>query len=102
MPKREELLNFLKVMCAGRDRAIDSSSLARMLHISRSEVQRDINHLRRDGIPIGSCQQGYYYAITAGEVYTTIRRLQQMERGLQAVIGGMEGCLKKFTGGNIL
>ena len=42
----------------------------------------------------------YYYAITADEIYDTIRQLQQMESGLKAAISGLEGTLKGFTGSN--
>ena len=100
MSKREELLNFLKAACTGQDNAKDGVSLERALHISRSELQRNVNRLRRDGFPIGSCRQGYYYAVTAGEAYATIRQLQQMERGLQSAIRGLEDTLKEFTRGD--
>ena len=101
MSKREELLECRKVACAGKENAKDSGTLERALHISRSELQRTVNRLRRDGVPIGSCRRGYYYAVTAGEVYTTIRKLQQMERGLHAAVRGLEDTLKGFTGGNV-
>ena len=100
MSKREDLLDFLKATCAGQENAKDSGSLERALHISRSELQRHVNRLRRDGVPIGSCRQGYFYAVTAGEVYATIRQLQQMERGLRAAVAGLEETLKRFTGGD--
>lgn len=100
MSKREELLQYLKTVCEGKSHAKSGRALTQMLHIGKSELQRHVNRLRRDGEPIGSCQQGYFYAVTAGEVYTTIRQLEQMERGLQAAIGGLEGTLKEFTGGN--
>ena len=100
MSKRVDLLDFLKVACAGQENAKDSDSLERALHISRSELQRNVNRLRRDGVPIGSCRQGYFYAVTAGEVYDTICQLRQMERGLRAAVAGLEETLKKFTGGD--
>lgn len=100
MTKRERVLDFLKYACEGRENARDSRSLEKAAHISRSELQRCVNRMRREGVPIGSCQQGYYYAITADEIYDTIRQLQQMESGLKAAISGLVGALKGFTGSN--
>ena len=59
-------------------------------------LRKLVNRLRRQGVPIASDRQGYFYAATAGEVYTTIRQLQQMVNGLQKAIAGLEGSLEKF------
>ena len=49
--------------------------------------------MRREGIPIASDQTGYYYAQTAGEVYSTIRNLKKM-RSEKVVCRFLE-CSKK-------
>ena len=54
------------------------------------------NRLRRKGIPVGSDRGGYFYAVTAGEVYTTIRQLKAMSSGLEAAIHGLEQALERF------
>lgn len=36
-----------------------------------------VNHLRQEGHPIGSSQNGYFYAETASEVYVTIQNLEE-------------------------
>ena len=43
-------------------------------------------------------QTGYYYAQTAGEVYSTIRNLKKMRSGLDAAITGLEQSLHSFAG----
>ena len=35
-------------------------------------------------------RSGYFYAVTAGEVYSTIRQLKVMANGLDAAITGLE------------
>ena len=55
-----------------------------------------MNRLRREGVPIGSSADGYYYAVTAGEVYSTIRQLRAMANGLEAAIVGLENALNSF------
>ena len=94
--REERLLSYLKGACPGRKYRVSGSDLERALRISGTDLRKLVNQLRRKGIPIASDRQGYFYAATAGEVYTTIRQLQQMVNGLQKAIAGLEGSLEKF------
>ena len=64
-----------------------------------AELQKQVNRLRRRGIPIASDRSGYFYAQTAGEAYATIRQLRKMANGLEAAIQGMEQSLDDFPVG---
>jgi len=64
--------------------------------MSENELRSQISRLRREAIPIASSGAGYFYAETAGEIYTTIRRLEKMRRGLDAAIEGLEEALNRF------
>lgn len=104
--REERLLSYLKGACPGRKYRVSGSDLERALNISGTDLRKLVNRLRRQGVPIASDRQGYFYAATAGEVYTTIRQLQQMVNGLQKAIAGLEGSLEKFgevdgTGGDL-
>ena len=75
------------------------------LGLSGTDLRKLVNRLRRRGVPIASDRQGYFYANTAGEVYTTIRQLRQMTDGLEKAITGLELALERFgevdgTGGD--
>ena len=94
--REERLLSYLKGACPGRQYRVSGSDLERALNISGTDLRKLLNRLRRQGVPIASDRQGYFYAATAGEVYTTIRQLQQMVNGLQKAIAGLEGSLEKF------
>ena len=100
--REERLLSYLKGACSGRKRRVSSAELERVLNISGTELRKLVNRLRRKGVPIASDRQGYFYAATAGEVYTTIRQLRQMAAGLEKAIAGLEDSLEKFgeTGGS--
>ena len=89
--KEELLLEYLKTVCPGRGRIQKSAQVERALQIS--------HRLRKRGVPIASSRDGYFYAVTAGEVYTTIRQLRQMACGLEKAIAGLEGALDKFSSG---
>lgn len=94
--KYEPLVMHLKAECKGRKNAQKSTELEQSLQISSNELRRRVNRLRREGVPIGSSADGYFYAVTAGEVYATIRQLRSMETGLEAAIRGLESALYSF------
>ena len=92
----DKLAQYLKLCCEGRERTRKSEEIERAIGLSGNELRKAVNRLRRRGIPIGSSRSGYFYAVTAGEVYSTIRQLQVMKNGLDAAIEGMEKSLDSF------
>lgn len=94
---QEEIVQqYLKTMCAGRKHASSSDRIEQELKISGNELRKNVNRLRRKGIPIASGDAGYFYAENAGEIYSTIRQLQKMRSGLDAAIRGLESSLERF------
>ena len=102
--KEEQLLTYLKANCAGRRNIRKSTYLEQTLQISGNELRRLVHRLRKRGVPIASSPDGYFYAVTASEVYSTIRQLKRMTRGLEAAIRGLEDALDGFgpAGGDSL
>ena len=94
--REERLLSYLKGACPGRKYRVSGAELERALGLSGTDLRKLVNRLRRKGIPIASDRQGYFYAATAGEVYTTIRQLRQMVTGLEKAIAGLEAALEGF------
>ena len=94
--KEEMLLEYLQQNCTGRENTRKSIVIERALNIRRKELQKLVNRMRQEGIPIGSSKDGYFYAETAGEVYSTIRQLRDMQNGLEKAIKGLERCLDSF------
>ncbi len=94
--REERLLSYLKGACSGRKRRVSGVELERALKLSGTDLRKLVNRLRRKGVPIASDRQGYFYAATAGEVYTTIRHLRQMVTGLEKAISGLEESLNSF------
>ena len=92
----DDLLLYLRSNCLGHKKAIKSVALEKELHLSANDLRRRVNRLRRKGIPIGSSKDGYFYAVTAGEVYSTIRQLMVVASGLEAAIEGLELSLDHF------
>ena len=96
--REKQLLAYLKGACPGRRYRVGGAELERVLHISGTDLRKLVNKLRRQGVPIASDRQGYFYAVTAGEIYATIHQLNQMKQGLDAAIGGLERALDSFGG----
>ena len=94
--KEELLLEYLKTVCPGRRRAQKSIRLEGKLQISGDGLRSLVNKLRRRGEPIASGSNGYFYALNAGEIYSTIQRLKKMILGLEAAVRGLEKALEKF------
>lgn len=94
--KKEELRDYLLNHCYGRKCSKGGRQLERTLRTSKNELCKQVNCLRRERIPIASDRSGYFYAATAGEVYTTIQGLKKMRAGLDAAIAGLEGSLDTF------
>lgn len=95
--KEEQLLAHLKTNCAGKKNLQTRAQLVRALRVSENELQRLIHGLRVQGVPIASSRDGCFYAVDAGEVFSTIRGLERMVRGLNQSINGLTGALDGFT-----
>jgi HTH domain. len=92
----EVLLQYLKMACRGKKNAVTGRTLETRLHIGRNELRKRIHRLRCRGAPVASTQQGYFYAVTAGELYTTVRQLEKLRAGIDAAIRGLEAALEGF------
>lgn len=85
----EALVAFLKDYHTGEANSISSRELERIYGVRGTTIRQMVNRLRTKGVPICSCDIGYYYAETEDEVSRTIRQLRsriakiaEAERGL--------------------
>ena len=69
---------YLHAQCLGKGKAVSSQALEQALNLSGNSLRKQVNRLRREGVPIASFKRGYFYAETAGEFYATIRELKKM------------------------
>ena len=97
---KESVYAYLEGSCRGRRRAVSSQRLEQKLNLSGNAIRKQVNTLRREGEPIASSGNGYFYAENAAEVYATIRGLKKMRRGLDAAIEGLEMALARFGEGS--
>lgn len=96
--REQQVLAYLEAVCKGRKNIQKSRQIESALHISGNELRKQVHRLRKKGHPIASSQDGYFYAVTAGEIYSTIGQLRAMEYGLKLAIEGLEQALDSFGG----
>ena len=94
--KEEQLLTYLKANCLGRKNIQRRSQIGRALHIGKNELTRLVHRLRVRGEPIASNWSGYFYAVNAGEVFSTIKMLEKMIATLTKSIEGLKMALEGF------
>ena len=85
----EELRDYLKRFCFGREHLICSRDLVRQKNLHESDLRKKVNRLRRKAVPIASSN--------AAELYSTIRQLKEMRTGLDAALCGLEQAMETFT-----
>ena len=93
---KEQLAEYLHRYHHGAENAVISRTLEHTFRISGKELRDLVNALRREGIPIASDQNGYFYAKTEAEVRLTIRHMRNRISGISAAITGLKRSLTAF------
>ena len=87
--EKERLAEYLEQYHLGEFNAATSRELELTFGIKGIEV-------RRDGVPIASSGNGYFYAATEQEVRATIAHLTRRISGIAAAIRGLNRSLERF------
>ncbi|MDD3780639.1 hypothetical protein [Pelotomaculum terephthalicicum] len=94
--QKEQLAEHLRRYHHGAENAVISKELERSFGVSGKELRDQVNALRREGVPIASDQNGYFYAKTEAEVRMTIRHMRNRISGISAAITGLRRSLAAF------
>lgn len=94
--EKDCLAQYLKAHHHGAENAVTSKLLEALYRVSGKQLRDMVNALRREGIPIASDQNGYYYAKTKTELGATIKHMQCRIRGICAAISGLRHALADF------
>ena len=82
----------------GRKNAVTSREIEARFHCKGAEVRRMVNELRCGGVPICSCNKGYYYATNDQEVKETVAHLEGRIKKIRAAQDGMKRLLNNKEG----
>ena len=99
--QKEQLAEHLRRYHHGAENAVISKELERSFGVSGKELRDQVNALRREGVPIASDQNGYFYAKTEAEVRLTIRHMRNRISGISAAITGLRRSLAAFDDSQI-
>ena len=94
--QKEQLAEHLRRYHHGAEHAVISRELEHTFRVSGKELRDQVNALRREGVPIASDQNGYFYAKTEAEVRMTIRHMRNRVSGISAAITGLRRSLTAF------
>ena len=97
MAINEALAMCLEQYHKGEANAVTSRELECAFRMRGSELRREINALRGDGIPVCSFEGGYYYAATAEELERTIRQLRSRIKKIAFAERGLSGALPDYV-----
>ena len=78
MNKREDIRDFLRKYHKGAEKAVYSSEMERLFSVDGRYLRRMISALRKEGCPICSDQNGYYYAKDQRDINATVSRLNDL------------------------
>ena len=84
--ERERFIGYLKTYHLGAERAITSKILESLFDMKGKEQRNLVNVLRRDGVPICSDRNGYFYAKDEQEIRTTIKHMKNRIAGISVAI----------------
>lgn len=91
---KEEIKNFL-MMKDGRASAVTSRELTSLFNIEGKDLRPIIHDLRVEGVPICSCNRGYYYSEDKEEVRKVMESLNERAMKIMEASYGLEQWLKK-------
>ena len=94
--QKDRLVGYLEIFHIGEQYAATSRELESAFDVKGAALRKQINALRREGVPIASGENGYYYAETEQEIRRTIAHMKRRISGISAAIRGLEKSLEHF------
>ena len=91
-----DIAEYLKEWRTSEDNAINARDLCTAFNLNSRHLRIIIGGLRKDGVPICSSSQGYWYSTDPEDIEKTIRRLEGQVINMNSVITGLT---KALTGG---
>lgn len=81
MQNQEALLDYLRIVCRGRENAQTGEMIARAFNTTKRQIQKEIEQLRKEHpiLSSDSGTMGYYYP-TADDIAEAKRNLATMRR----------------------
>ena len=88
---------YMKAKHNGKAKAIKSQELESLFNCKGVQIREKVNELRSRGVPICSCNKGYYYSESMDDIKETIvhldsriKKIKTAESGMRKILNSME------------
>ena len=71
------------------DKPVHNKEIAAHLLTNEVNIRKKINEARSKGIPICSCDKGYYYSENKSEILATIQSLMNRTMAVERAVSGL-------------
>ncbi len=89
MIDKTSVVEYLGKYHVGKENAASSREMEQQFSVSGRTIRRIIHDLRRDGYPVCSDKDGYYYAASQSEINGTVSRLNEFVNGVSSASTGL-------------
>ena len=75
--RQKYLYTFLHKYHKGRKNAIVTEQIEKAVELEENDIRRLVSKFRREGIPICSCNEGYFYPNSYSEIIDTVTKFER-------------------------
>lgn len=94
----ERVINYI-TNHGSKENPVSNKEISSQLKLSEPLVRKKINEARCEGIPICSCDKGYFYSEDKTEILTTIQSLMHRTIAVEKAVNGLVSVVRNGMGG---
>ena len=89
----ERVVNYI-MNHGSKESPVSNREMSAHLNLSEVIIRKKINQARCEGIPICSCDKGYYHSEDKGEILATIQSLMHRTIAVEKAVNGLLGFVR--------
>ena len=89
----ERVINYI-TNHGSKENPVSNKEISSQLKLSETLVRKKINEARCEGIPICSCDKGYFYSEDKTEILTTIQSLMHRTIAVEKAVNGLVSVVR--------
>jgi biotin operon repressor len=84
----ERVINYISTH-GSKENPVPNKKISSALETSETTIRKKINEARRKGIPICSCEEGYFYSEDKVEILKTVQSLMHRTIAVENAVKGL-------------
>ena len=89
----ERVINYI-TNHGSKENPVSNKEISSQLKLSETHIRNLINRARCEGIPICSCDKGYFYSEDKTEILTTIQSLMHRTIAVEKAVNGLVSVVR--------